>query len=119
MIVRGQGKYGVGIPERRTFEGIVFHSIRECDAYRGFRMLEKSGQIKKLERQVKFRLLAARLVLGIWTAVEVSSYIADFVVTELDGTKRIYESKGVRTPEYKLKFKLFHANYPDLRIVEM
>ncbi len=116
MIVRGQGKYGVGIPERRTFEGIVFHSIRECDAYRGFRMLEKSGQITKLAIQQEFALYAWSLKNG---AVPVGKYIADFVVTELDGTKRIYESKGVRTPEYKLKFKLFHANYPDLRIVEI
>ncbi len=117
------GKYGVSSAEDRTFEGIIFHSRREMEAYRGFRILEKAGKIAKLERQVAFPLLAARLEAvphgSLVDAVPVAKYLADFVVTELDGTKRIYETKGVATAVYKLKKKLFEANYRDLRIVEI
>ena len=129
--MRRGGKYGVAPVEERTAEGIVFHSKREKDAYVGFRILEKTGQIAKLECQVPFHLFALRpraeIASGLATdtgvisgvGVKVGIYIADFRITERDGTIRIYETKGVRTPEYKLKKKIFSANYPHLRIVEI
>lgn len=114
-------KYGVAPAEQRTMDGIVFHSKKEMQDYQRFAILLKAGSIKKLELQVKFPLLAFRLIetslQGL--AIPVAKYIADFVVTELDGTRRIYDSKGVQTPTYRLKRKIFEANYPDLRIVEI
>ena len=101
--------------EERTAEGIVFHSKREMQAYCGFRALEKSGQIKSLMIQVAFPLLA--YCEG--KAVRISEYRADFVVQELDGTVRVYDSKGFHTEMYKLKKKIFGWNYPHLRIVEI
>ena len=103
----------VASAEQRTADGIVFHSKREMQAYCGFRALEKSGQIKSLKLQVPFYLLAGG------TPVVVAKYVADFVVTELDGTVRVYDVKGYSTEMYRLKKKWFHACYPDLRIVEI
>ena len=109
------GRIRVSPPEQRTYEGIIFHSAREMNAYIGFRIIEKSGQIAKLERQVPFPLLA-------WSPsgpVKVSKLILDFRITETDGTQRLYESKGFVTEVYRMKKKLFEANYPDMRIVEI
>ncbi len=114
------GRYKVALAEDRTCEGIVFHSKREMMHYQQFRILEKSGLIKKLERQVAFPLLAARIRPdGTVEAVPVSKYVADHVVTENDGTKRIYDSKGHRTAEYRRSKKWFEVCYPTLRIVEL
>lgn len=116
-----RSKYNVGPPESRTYdrdgECIVFDSRRERDAYAGFRLLEKNGKIARLERQVAFPLMA--FAPASTSGVLVGKYVADFVVTELDGTRRIYDSKGVRTAMYKFKMKLFAANYPELRVVEI
>ena len=102
---------------RTECDGIMFHSKKEAADYANFALLLKNGKIANLERQVSFRLFAwapqPTVVSG------VAKYIADFVVTELDGTKRIYDSKGYSTPMYKLKKKIFEANYPHLRIVEI
>ena len=128
------GRINVAPPEQRTHEGIVFHSKKEMEAYCGFRALEKSGAIRKLERQVPF-VLYASIPPGVRGTVEtyatipvaVSKYVADFVITELDGTVRIYDSKAwdvrkqkfVYTEMYTLKKKWFHACFPHLRIVEI
>ena len=117
--MRRGGKYGVAPVEERTCEGIVFHSKREMIAYQGFRILEKSGQIAKLERQVPYDLWAWYPDQQGVVFSSVAQYICDFRVTELDGTVRLYETKGVSTAVYKLKKKIFCANYPHLRIVEI
>ena len=129
------GRITVAAPEKRTYEGILFQSAHEMEAYRGFRALEKSGAIRKLERQVPFALYA--YVPGDYDQnlvqyrspiqKQVSKYVADFVITELDGTVRIYDSKAwdvrkqkfVYTEMYTLKKKWMMACHPHLRIVEI
>lgn len=107
--------------EERTADGILFDSRREMQHYLQFRALEKSGAIAKLELQVQFVLWAHSGVLGTTDQIitPVAKYIADFVVTEKDGTRRVYDSKGHKTEIYRLKKKWFEACYPDLRIVEI
>ncbi len=112
-------------------DGIRFHSKKEAADYSNFALLLKNGKIKSLDIQVRFELFACVAPqLGddtdqYMTRIRkefprlVGAYYADFVVVELDGTKRVYDSKGVTTPLYKLKKKLFQAAYPDLRIVEI
>ena len=112
------GRIRVAPAEERTVDGIVFASKREMGHYLQFRALERSGAILKLERQVPFQLFAAQLGSDI-KAVPVAKYVADFVVTEKDGTKGIFDSKGFRTEVYKIKKKLFEACYVNQRIVEL
>ncbi|URJ42264.1 DUF1064 domain-containing protein [Paenibacillus polymyxa] len=44
------------------------------------------------------------------------TYIADFLVTELDGNQRVIDIKGVETSTFRVKLKLFQAKYPTLPI---
>lgn len=109
--------------EDRTADNIVFHSVREKNAYvNEFRPLMRCGNGVKVELQKPYQLFACGgMALGQegLFPIEVCTYIADFVVTEVNGTVRVYDSKGFRTPEFKLKKKLFEACYPHLRIVEI
>jgi hypothetical protein len=98
----------------------VFDSQREYKRWEVLKQKQASGEISGLKRQVKFELLPEyrepdRLgprggtIRGklIQRAVY---YIADFVYTE-DGKTIVEDSKGMRTPEYKLKKKLMYDRY--------
>ena len=41
-------------PSRRTFDGIVFDSIKEAKRYAELKLLERAGEIRGLERQPIF-----------------------------------------------------------------
>lgn len=44
------------------------------------------------------------------------TYIADFLVTDLDGSQRVIDIKGVETATFRVKLKLFQLKYPTLPI---
>lgn len=116
------GRYKVAAKENRTSDdGIVFHSRREMLCYvNQFRPLMRSGI--KVELQKPYLLFACggmALGPGGLFPVPVGKYIADFVVTENEGTVRVYDAKGHATETYKLKKKIFEACYPYLHIVEI
>ena len=54
-----------------------------------------------------------------YQSIQVSHYRADHVVTELDGSVKIYETKGHRTASYKLAKKWFGVCYSHLEIIEI
>ncbi len=111
----GRSKYGVrtdraGI-EKRTEDNITFHSDKECQRYRELRANLRAGIIKELRLQPKFPLIV--------NGQKVCTYIADFSYQDLDGKPVIEDVKGARTALFIVKSNLFHACYPDLRIVEV
>lgn len=103
-----------------TIDGITFDSKREYHRYCELCLLEKAGAISGLQRQVKFELLPAQYEPseGLYTKGSHKGepkpgklienkviYIADFVYLK-DGKLVVEDSKGYKTPEYKLKRKL-------------
>ena len=115
------GRYKVAPKSERTWNGIVFHSKEEMQHHIDFDALLRAGKILKLERQVPFPLYAAKPLAGshVTFAVAVSKYLADHVVTELDGSVTIYETKGHRSAGYKLSKKWFGVCYSHLEIIEI
>lgn len=90
-------KYGNA---RIVIDGINFHSRREAKRYQELVLMQKAGLIDFLQLQVRFPLIVG--------SVTVCTYIADFCY--MRGTEYCVEdSKGYRTPEFKLKSKLFEA----------
>jgi len=86
------------VPTR--FNGLRFHSSGEAERYSHLLMMERAGLIYSLRRQIPYKLMVnGRLV---------TTFVADFVYYE-DGKRVIEDFKGVRTPEYRLKAKLFRA----------
>ncbi len=115
-----------------TIDGITFDSKKEAKRYRELALLEKSGAITGLERQVQFELLpkqreapteyykrgknAGQPKPG--KVIEKSvNYIADFVYIE-NGQKIVEDTKGYKTKDYILKRKMLLYFY-GIRIREV
>jgi hypothetical protein len=101
-----RNKYNVSAREDRTYNGVVYASKKEMKYY--IDTLEPQLKTKEIDyvlRQVPFDLGAN------------ITYRADFV-TLTKYTKEyhwnfvVYEVKGMETPEWKLKHKLFKDKYP-------
>lgn len=92
----------------RTSDGIVHDSQREANRWVELNLLQKAGQIKNLNRQVKF-VLIPKQVEYVGKKVKVLerevAYIADFVYQE-NGQTVVEDSKGMKTKDYIIKRKL-------------
>ena len=105
-------KYKVTSKDRRTADGITFHSMAEMNRYRELKGLEKAGIISDLELQPKLLLIPKTEKGG-----RAVYYYADFKY--IKNGKIIYEDvKGVQTEVYKLKKKLLMWIYPDICFYE-
>jgi len=96
-----RNKYNVAPKEARTHGGIVFASKHEMLDFAELMMLQKAGVISDLKLQPRFKLPGDIV------------YVADFQY-QREGRTIVQDSKGVKTPVYKMKLKLFKATYPEL-----
>ena len=90
--------------EKTELDGIVFDSKKEAQRYAELKLLERSGAIHNLQRQVRYELIPAQKKDG-KTVERACHNIADFVYTE-NGKTVVEDVKGFRTKEYVLKRKL-------------
>lgn len=100
--------------------GIVFDSKREARRYQELSLLEKTGAIINLQKQVKYILIPAQYseVNGKRKCIEREcSYIADFVYQE-NGKTVVEDTKGFRTKDYIIKRKLM-LHVHGIRITEI
>jgi Protein of unknown function (DUF1064) len=84
-----------------TADGITFASAREARAWVRLRLMEAAGEITRLERQTRFPLWVNDVLVG--------TYVADFTAIDEGGHLRVYDAKGFKTREYKMKKKLMLA----------
>lgn len=89
-------------------DGIIFDSRKEADRWFQLQFLLKANKISDLKRQVKFELIKTHYYGK--ECIRGCSYIADFVYFE-DGVKVVEDTKGYKTPEYKIKKKIFLEKY--------
>lgn len=97
-------------------DGEMFDSQMEYVQWLDFVMLEKAGEIKDLQRQVKFEIIPKQ------KDERAAYYIADFVYTKKDGQKVICDLKSKMTRklhDYILKRKLVKYKYPDYEFLEI
>lgn len=99
-------KYG---NKKTEVDGIKFDSKKEALRYGELRILEMGGVIHNLKLQPTFKLIVGGL--------PICKYRADFAYLE-DGIETVEDVKGFKTPEYKLKAKLFRALHPDIKFIE-
>lgn len=91
-------------------DGVLFDSQREAKRYADLKLLVRAGTIKDLQLQPAFEITI--------NGRHICNYRADFSYSALDGKITVEDSKGVRTPLYKLKKKLVEAAY-GIRIIEV
>lgn len=101
-----QHKYGA---KKTQVDGIMFASKKEAKRYVELSFLQGIGKIKDLTLQPVFIM---------WVeGVKICKYIPDFEYFE-EGIHIVEDVKGFKTPEYKLKAKLFKALYPKYKFLE-
>jgi len=89
-----KSKYG---SKRVEFNGIKFHSQKECSRYKVLEMLLERGEIKDLKLQVKFELKVNNEL--------IEKYVADFTYLDKQGNYIVEDTKGFKTADYKRKKK--------------
>lgn len=103
--------------KKACFDGIEFDSKKEAKRYIVLKDMEKRGMISDLQLQVKFTLIPTQRepdTVGVrggkikGKVIERECcYIADFSYFDNRSNEKVVEdTKGFRTPEYKLKRKL-------------
>lgn len=103
-----RSKYGA---VRTEADGITFASKREAKRYQELRLLEKAGEIRNLTLQPRYPLHVSIVAGGL---VQVATYVGDFEYQERQPGlwRQITEdAKGMKTPVYRLKKKMFEAEY--------
>lgn len=110
-----RSKFNVNISnkakEKRTLNGYVFSSDLEYKFYVYLLSQQEEGIVKNINIQPKFLLQEKyekydKKILPIY-------YIADFEVEFSNGEIIIFDTKGMSTPDFKLKRKIFDYRYPD------
>lgn len=93
-------------------DGIKFPSKLEAKRWCELKLLDRGGAISELKRQVPFELFGRNGGL-------ICRYRCDFMYRER-GDFVVEDTKGMETPEFKIKRNLFADNYPgiELRIVK-
>lgn len=95
----GKAKYG---NKKVNFGGEKFDSKAEWLRWNELQMLQYSGKIRDLRRQVKYHLIPEIMDDEGRVIETAKNYYADFVYTE-NGKMVVEDVKGFATPEYKLK----------------
>jgi hypothetical protein len=107
-------------------DGMTFDSRKEFNRWRELQILEASGRIDNLRRQVAFELIPEQRELDILgprggrkpgkIIERPCKYVADFVYRQ-NGKTVVEDCKGVRTSDYKIKRKLMLWRY-NIKILE-
>ena len=91
---------------KTTVDGITFDSKLEAKRYIELKLLEKAGQIKDLQMQVRYTLIPSQK-LGNRVVERAVTYVADFVYVDLQSGETVVEdTKGMKTKDYILKRKM-------------
>ena len=84
-----------------VIDGKWFSSRKEAKRYQELRLLEQTGEINHLLTQVNFPINV--------NGEKICVYRADFTYRTKDGKDIVEDTKGFKTPTYKLKKKLLWA----------
>lgn len=97
---------------KTTVDGITFDSKKEARRYLVLKKMEQDGEIKNLRLQVPVELVPSFEIVidGKKRKRRPITYVADFVYYR-DDEKVIEDVKGLRTPVYNIKKKLFEYKF--------
>lgn len=88
-----------------------YDSKRESQVAKRLHEQEDKGEIKDLQEQVRFELLAKQKDKDGKVAYRAVNYIADFCYYDKEGIYHVVDVKGMKTPVFALKEKLFFNRY--------
>ena len=101
-------KYGA---KPTTVDGIKFASKKEAAYYQELLLRKQAGDIKDFTLQPTFELQPGFTKNG--KKHRPITYTADFAITHNDGSLEVVDVKGVETPVFKLKRKMFEFSFKE------
>ena len=109
-------KYGA---IKTEVDGRKFDSKWEAERYNQLFTLQQAGQIKNLQRQVRF-VLQDGYVNNKGEKIRPICYFADFQYTDSEGRRIVEDTKSpaTKTEVFKIKKKLFEARFPEYLFIE-
>lgn len=100
--------------KQTVVNGIKFSSRLESDRYEQLMWLLKAGEISDLWLQVELQVNHGRIDPETGEKIRSTNYVADFMYTDKAQHKIIIEdTKGMETPEFRLKWNLAKSQYPE------
>lgn len=84
-------------------DNLWFASRAEARRYSELKLLERAGEISRLLLQPRYPLVV--------DGVKIGEYRADFSYLDKTGAVVVVDVKGVETPVFKIKRRLFEALY--------
>lgn len=100
--------------KKTTVHNTVFDSKMESDYFLYLLDQQEEGKIALFELQPVYSLLPSFKKNK--HTIRRIDYIADFLVTHLDGSQVVVDVKGVSTDVFRIKAKLFDYFYPHLEL---
>lgn len=118
---------------KTEIDGHIFDSKMESEYYEKLKADKTSGKILDFEMQVAFTLQDKFIIVdgqAIYgedpdfnkikrktkaPTVQAIKYVADFLITDLDGSQRIVDTKGKSTPDFEIKKKMCICKYPQYK----
>lgn len=89
--------------KRVEIGGISFASKREGERWTELQILQRTGTISNLRRQVRFPL---------WVkGIRITAYVADFTYEDITGKLIVGDAKGFHTDIFRLKPKWMPAEH--------
>jgi hypothetical protein len=98
-------KYGA---RKTVFDNRKYDSKGEAGLAQELSLLQKAGEIRKIEPQRTFPLYGRG-------GARVCNHRVDFFVTFKDGSQEVFEYKGFATDTWRIKRDLFVDNYPEYK----
>jgi len=100
---------------RRTIvDNHTFDSKKEAERYMILRSRQDSGEISSLVIHPKYELQPAFVHVQSGKKIRAINYYGDFEYMDNDYNLIVEDVKGVETPVFKLKRKLFLRQYPHI-----
>ena len=97
--------------KKTLFNGILFDSQMEKQAYEHLLEQQKQGIIKEIILQPSMEIIPAYTKYG--RKIRKAIYTPDFLVYYADGSHKYIEVKGFSKPDADLRRKLWDSKYPD------
>ena len=96
--------------KRTEYNGVQYDSQGEAFLASQINLMLLAGLLTRVARQVSYDLRG-------YNGGLICRHVVDFVLEFADGHTELWEYKGVPTPDYKIKKKLFEDNYPNLTYI--
>ena len=105
--------------QKTVVNGVKYDSKWEAERYNQLFAMQQAGQIKDLQRQVKFVLLDG-YTNNKGKKIRPICYFADFQYTDNEGRQIVEDTKSqaTKTEVFKIKKKLFEAKFKDYIFIE-